>query len=75
MYVINSFAKIQQIANIPNYKIIFRITKKYTHIVYTILNKANHLCFKKSVVFSPEISHKKYTPRTSRSWSINNFKR
>ena len=30
MYVINSFAKIQQIANIPNYKIIFRITKK-TH--------------------------------------------
>lgn len=29
MYVINSFAKIQQIANIPNYKIIFRITKKY----------------------------------------------
>ncbi len=30
MYVINSFAKIQQIANIPNYKIIFRITKKYS---------------------------------------------
>lgn len=57
MYVINSFAKIQQIANIPNYKIIFRITKN-THIVYTILNKANHLYFKKSVN-SLRISHKK----------------
>ena len=50
MYVINSFAKIQQIANIPNYKIIFRITKIHQHNLRKSKQGKPPLFYRESVV-------------------------